>query len=198
MAFVPIANCTMCEIRYQVNTNLCEITQAFYWTGTPPIGTELTSLAGAIANGVVVKLRACLCNNVVFREVYCKNLNAPGSAQGVYVFPAGVTGDRIGAPVALNEASGIIKRTNFTGRSRRGRNSISGFIEGDVDGNTLSTQLVQLLLSLAAEMLLARVGTRFLPAVASKVLGNAMPIVSAAVIDNNIDSQKTRLNAHGD
>lgn len=198
MAFTPIANCTMCEIRYQVDTNLCEITQAFYWTGTPPIGTELVNLATAVGTGVAGKMRACMSQNVRFREVYCKNLNAPGSAQGLYIFPNNTNGQRSGAPVALNEASGIIKRTNFTGRSRRGRNSISGFVEGDVDGNSLGNSLMQLLLDLAIEMLVSRVGGRFLPAVGSKVLGNAMPIVSAAVIDNNIDSQKTRLNAHGD
>jgi hypothetical protein len=198
MPFQPVANCTMCEIRYQVNTNLCEITQAFYWAGVPPDQSELDALAQAVGLGVAGKMRSLMATNVNFREVYCKNLNAPGSLQGLFIFPNGTNGQRAGSPVALNEASGIIKRTAFTGRSRRGRNSISGFVEGDVDGNTLSNGLMQLLLDLAIEMLVARVGGRFLPAVASKVLGNAAPLIAAAVIDSNIDSQKTRLNAHGD
>lgn len=197
MAFHPVQHCTMCKLRWQVDTNLCENTFAFYW-GTPvPTAAELNSLAAAVAANLGTRLANAVCNNVTFRTVHCENINAPGGAQGNYNFPPGTIGRRNQSPVALNEASGIVKYTGFVGRSNRGRNSISAFGEQDVSGNTLTTALMTLLADLALGILQSYFTGRFLPAVASKANNIAIPLQSTAVLDTNVDSQKTRLNAHG-
>jgi len=197
MAFVPIANCTMCKLRWSANTNLCENTLAFYWSGTPPTGSELNSLAAAIAGDVGFYFRQCMSNSILFNTIVCANQHAPGGAQGIYSFPANTRGFRIGSTVALSEASGITRRTGFTGRSNRGRNSVSGFSEGDVDGNSITGTLMSLLGDLAVHILVPYLAGRFLPGVASRTNHTIIPLLSAAVLDDNIDSQKTRLNTHG-
>lgn len=197
MAFVPIANCTMCKIRWSANTNLCENTFAFYWSGTAPTGSELQSLATALVGDLAFYLRRVMSINYLFNQIVCTNQHAPGGAQGVATFPANTRGQRTGSPVALSEACGITKRTAFTGRSNRGRNSISGFVEPDLDGNSISGPLMGLLGDLAIRILVPQLAGRFLPAVASRINHTTIPLLSAAVLDDNIDSQKTRLNTHG-
>jgi len=197
MPFVPIANCTMCELRWSADTNLCENTLAFRWTGTAPTGPELSSLAAAIAGDVGFYFRRLMSTSILFNEIVCKNMHAAGGAQGSYTFPANTRGQRIGSTVALSEASGIARRTGFTGRSNKGRNSVSGFAEGDVDGNTISSGLMSLLGDLAVHILVPYLAGRFLPGVASRTNHTIIPLLASAVLDNNIDSQKTRLNTHG-
>lgn len=197
MPFTPVANCSMCKLRWSSQTNLCENTLAFFWSGVAPTGAELASLAAAIAGDVGFYFRRAMSDQILFNTVVCTNIHAPGGAQGQYNFPANTRGQRVGSQDALNVASGIVRRTAFVGRANRGRNSVSGFTEGDVDGNTLGTGLMQLLGDIAVHILVPYLSNRFLPAVASRVNHIAIPLLSAAVIDNNTDSQKTRLNTHG-
>jgi len=197
MPFHPVQNCTRVEIRWQAGTNLCENTFAYRWNAPAPSAAELSALAAAIGGDLATWLRRCMHNGITFREVHAWNANAPGGAQGTYTFPPNTTGQRAGAAVALSEASGITKRTGFMGRSNKGRNSISGFIEGDVDGNTLSNTLMSLLGDLAIHMLTSYISGRFTPGVASVANNTIIPLASALVLDSDVDSQKTRLNRHG-
>jgi len=162
-------------------------------TETAPTATIFQTFATAAVNmWLGVQINSC-----VYREVHARNMHVAGAAQGNYTFPSGVTGQRGGFPVADNEASGITKRTGFTGRSNRGRNSISGFSEADLDGNTIGNTLMTLLGDLAIHILTSYLAGRFLPAVASRANHIAVPLATTVVLDNNVDSQKTRLNTHG-
>jgi len=197
MPFVDIQNCSIAEIRYTQDGQNCEITQAFYWTGTPPSAGELQVLCQGIATVLVPYLRNMMSNFCVFREVYARNYHVQAAQQATYVFPANTTGNRTGNPLAANEACGIIRRTGFTGRSNRGRNSISGFVQDDVDHNTLTQQLLQLVIQLAGAMLTTYLSGRFTPGVASRTNHTIIPLLGTAVNNSIIDSQKTRLPQHG-
>lgn len=202
MPFHPTANTSMCHLRTQNGTNLQENTFAYHWTGSPPSDSELTNLAIGVANTIGAALRAVTSNSWVFREVYCRNIDTEVANEATFVYPTGITGQRVGSQVAASEACGIVKRTGRTGHKMHGRNSISGFIENDVDGNSVSSGLMSLLAQLALQILLPQVTGRFQAAVAHiprvpLVIGDSTPIVEAVVLDSNIDSQKTRLNSHG-
>lgn len=196
--FHPVPSTSECQVRYQHGTNLLENGFAYGFTGANPSTAELLALATAIAGSIADKMRDVMHNGVVMREVYCRNINTEVANQATYTFPAGTNARRTGSPVASNEAARIVKRTGQTGRSHRGANSFSEFVEGDVDGNSIGSSLFSGLLSLGLEIILNRVGSRFTAGVASRRLFSAFPISSATLLDNNIDSQKTRLNAHGD
>lgn len=203
MPFHPVNQCTDCQIRMQSGNNLLENGFQFKWNNaTPPSSAELASLALELAGTVGLALRNCLSNGTTFREIHCRNLDIEAANQATYTFPNGTTGARGGNQVAANEACGIVKRTGLTGRGSHGRNSISTFIEGDIDGNTVGGTLVGLLTNLAVQILLNAVSNRFHPAIAHRPRvslspGSATELVSTLVLDNNVDSQKTRLNSHG-
>lgn len=200
--FHPTLFTTMCHIRSQNGTNLEENTLAFKWTGTAPTIAELLALATALATGPALAIRAMTSAGWLFREIYCRNIDTEIANEATYTFPSGTTGQRAGPQVAANEACGVVKRTGHTGRGQHGRLSASGFVEGDVDGNSVSSSLMALLAQLAVQMLVSFLTARFRPAVAHiprvpNVDGTSDYITETVVLDNNIDSQKTRLNSHG-
>lgn len=205
MPFHPVLNGTMCHIRYQNGTNLMETTHAYRYVGSSPPMSDLLALATAIGTGgLVAAHRAATSTGVTYREVYCRNLEAEFANEATYVFPSGITGQRSGSQVAASEACGIVTRTGLTGRGMHGRKSISNFAEGDVDGNSVGSTLMGLLGNLALQFLVDYVGggNTFIAALAHipRILGPAgtTTILSEAlVLDNNVDSQKTRLNSHG-
>jgi len=140
----------------------------------------------------------------VFREVYCRDIAGAVANEGTYTFPPGTTGNRTGGQVASNEACGIVKRTGLTGRRSHGRNSISNFVEGDVDGNSIGSSLIALLTNLATQLLVDYVvgSNSFIAALAhipriAGVVGNSDLLTETVILDNDVDSQKTRLNRHG-
>jgi len=197
VAFQPVANCTMCHLRWTFDGQLCEITQAFRWTGSVPTAGELVALATALGGLLTTRLRNVMSSRANMTEVYCRNIHDAVSAEGTYAIPQPAPGTRGSAPLAGNEAIGIIRRTGFTGRTHHGRNSISCFGQDDVDGNTIVTALLTLLVQLAGQMLTTYVGGKFTPAVASKHLGVATNLLGVAVNNSWVDSQKTRLTSHG-
>ena len=198
MAFTPIAETTYCEIRWQHGTNLGENTAWYKWTGSPPSPAELLQLCTAVRDGVADRIRLCMSQGVTMREVHCRNMDTAVANQATLAYAPGTAGARIGSPVASNEAANVVRRTGKTGRSQHGAVRVSEFVEGDVDGNSLSSVLMGLLANVGLSLLEDYVAGRFVGALGSKKNGNSVELLDAGVIDSNIDSQKTRLNQHGD
>lgn len=196
--FSPVAQCTECQVRWSHGSNQYECGFAYQWNNsTPPSVAELLTLATEVRDTIGLKMRQMTSSNNVWREVHCRNLNAAVANQNSIQFPTNSTGFRGGGSLAANEAMNIVKRSGLTGRSSHGANRVSDFAEGDVDGNTLQSALMTLAASLAVSMVASRVGGRFLPAIASRLLHVAIPYTVAIVLDSDVDSQKTRLNRHG-
>lgn len=202
--FHPCQLTTMAFVRMQNGTNLCENTFAFHWGGlAPPTSGQLNTFVNNLAGTVGNAMRACMSDGWIFTEIYARNIDREVAEEATFQWPSGTRGLRSGAQVAANEACGIVKRTGFTGRGSHGRNSISGFAESDVDGNTVGSTLMALLAQLAIEILVSYLGGYLGPAVAhiprdpAAPPGNSTPITTAIILDSNVDSQKTRLNSHG-
>jgi len=197
MAFQPVGNTSRCELRMTHGTNRLENTFWYRWTGSPPTVAELLALAAAVGAGVGEQIRLAVSQGVVFREVYCRNMDTEVANQATQPFAPGTSGARVGNPVASNEACEIVRRTGQTGRSSHGAIRVSEFVEADVDGNTISSALMTLLGNVALGLLQNYVGGRFFAALGSRSRGDSKPLQAAAVLDSDVDSQKTRLNAHG-
>lgn len=195
--FHPVAACSECQVRYTHGTNLYENGFAYKWTGSAPSAAELLSLATELGTTLALRMAGLMHNGVQFREVYCRNLSTEVANQATYTFPTGTTGTQAGNPVASNEAASMVKRTGLTGRSKHGANRFSEFIESLVDGNTLGSFILSQVAAIAVSVLTSRVGARFAPALASRKLGTAEALITALLLDSNVDSQKTRLNNHG-
>ena len=196
-AFHPVALCSECQIRYQHGTNNYENGFAYKWSGSAPSAAELLALATELGGSLAVRMAGLMHNGVKMREVYCRNINTEVANQATWTAPVGFNGSQSGNPVASNEAANLVKRTGLTGRSKHGANRFSEFTEGNVDGNTLGSFIITQLASIAISVLASRVGARFAPALASRKLGTAELLLNALTLDDNVDSQKTRLNNHG-
>lgn len=195
--FHPVALCSECQIRYTHGTNNYENGFAFKWSGSAPSSAELLALATELGGSLAVRMAGLMHNGVHFREVYCRNVNTEVANQATWTAPVGFNGTQSGSPVASNEAANLVKRTGLTGRSKHGANRFSEFVESQVDGNTLGSFIITQLASIAISVLASRVGARFAPALASRKLGTAELLLNALTLDDNVDSQKTRLNNHG-
>jgi hypothetical protein len=199
--FHPTAQTTMCHVRLEGFGQRLETTLAYHWNGSAPSPSNLLTLATEAA-GAGPLLQGMLGNHITFREIYCRNIDTQVANEATYLFPTNTFGTRTGLPAALNTACGLIKRTGLTGYGQHGRNSISGFVEGDVDGNTVGNTLMTLLANLLLQFLAARVGGQFRAAVAHiprlpGLTGTSSLITQGLVLDNFVDSQKTRLTGHG-
>jgi len=203
MPTILVPQTTEVTIHYQNATNLYENVLHYRWSSaTVPTATQLDSLCAQVRDGVGLKLRACVSDGWTFVDVVAKNLNADPGNQGSAAWPSGTHGTLAGSQVAANEACSIVKRTGLSGHGQHGRMSVSGFTEGSVDGNSLSSSIIGLLTTLALELLTRYVTGIFIPALAHKrpavpLATSSTPLTFAGVLDSNIDSQKTRLNSHG-
>jgi hypothetical protein len=193
----------MVHLRWQFFNQMCENTFAYRWNDPPPTQQELSNLTQDIASAQGVALRAMLSNVCAFREIYARNIDTQVANEATFTYSPGYNGLRSGDPVAASEAMEIVKRTGYTGYGQHGANRISGFVEGDVTGNLIQNALMLLVQALLFAILQWWESNRFRPAVAHiPRLPGAPPghsdfINYAVVLDTNIDSQKTRLNAHG-
>jgi hypothetical protein len=199
--FIAVPLTTEVKIFYQSGANLYENVIHYKYTGSPPTVANLTSLCNAVIAGVAEKLRLAMWNGVTMIAVEATNLEVDTANQATVQFPTNTHGARAGSVLASNEACSIVKRTGLSGRGMHGRMSVSSFIEGDADGNSLGSTLIALLTNIALELLVPYVGGLFTGALAKKHphIGSpvSIPLQSAGVLDSNVDSQKTRLNSHG-
>lgn len=196
--FHPLAATTLVKVFWQLGVNNCMTTLAYRWAGgTTPTLTELQNLAQAVWDGYVEKARTAQHSSVVYRSVQVYNADTPSGLTYTLTPTTPKFGARLGGAVAGNEAGRIFRKSSLRGRSKRGAISVSGFAEGDVDGNSHSSALISMLANIALEMLVAYVAGRFLPAIPSEKLGSSSILASTGNYDSNIDSQKTRLNGRG-
>src|SRR6476619_1996173 len=200
--FHPCLNTSQTHIRMAAFGQRFENLLTYHWNATRPTAAHLGQLNTELNAGAIPLFRGLVGNHVTFRELYSRNIDTAVAANSTLVLPPGTFGLRTGLPVALNEACGLIKRTGLTGYGQHGRNSISGFVENDMDGNSVGNVLMTLLANLLLQFLATRVSGLFIPAVAHIPrapggIGTSNPVTQGLVLDNCTDSQKTRLTGHG-
>lgn len=191
--FVPIAQTTTVHLRFTIDGADCENTFHYKWSNTtPPTASELASLVNEVESTLAVKYRAMTAAGWQYRETYAINRHAQPAAQAV------ISSSLAGAPrggdtLPGNVSDWITRRTGLSGRSQHGGFNLSGFSEGDVTGKTLQTALINLIINFLLSVLAARVGGRFIPAVASKKNNNSTVLTGAVSKTTRTNSAKTRL-----
>lgn len=193
MPFHPVTLTTEVNIRYTINTQDCENVIHYKWNSTtPPTVAELYSLCQEVYQTIALKLMAAMHNGCTMREVYARNIDSPTANQATYTQTPPYVGAKVGAKLPNQNAKSIEKKTGLTGRSHHGGIRISGLDNTEVDRDTITSTLFTLLANIIISMLANRVSGRFIPAVASKTLGDSRVITGLFVPHAIIGSTDTR------
>lgn len=195
MTFRSVAQTTEAHLRFQDATNLMENVPAYRWTGSPPSDAELLALGTELDGTLVSRLCAVQTNGVTYREIYCRNIDTAIANEATFI--SSRQGGVVGIQEAANVAASLTKRTGYTGRSHHGAMRVGPFQANAIDGNTLTSGLMSGLANVCVSVLTPRVSGRFVSALASRKLGISIALTQCLAQDNNVDSQKTRLNGRG-
>lgn len=197
LTFHPISQTVRCLIRFTQAGKQMENSLYYTFTGSSPTAAELTALAVEITTTIGRKLQAALHTSVRMTEVICTNIDNAFGNEGQNPFDPGSFGGAGGIAAPSNSAVNIVKRSALHGYSYRGENRFGPFAGSYVDSDNMQTALINAILNVIVSLLVARVGGRFTPAVASTKLGTSKALTEAVLTNTLLDSQKTRLAGHG-
>jgi hypothetical protein len=205
MAFVPVSNTCVAELRMQQYSNRLCNTLAFHKYGDIEDG-DLQDIAELVANFWYTYLRPQQNNSVTLRETYVRDLtseNAGAYASGLW---SGTAGSRSGTGAPGNVTWAVSFRTSGRGRSYRGRNYVCGLRIDDVTNNVVSSTIIANYIAAYQRLLPGGASdpTPFRWVVASRyhngvprTAGLSIPIVSVIASDTYSDSMRTRLTGRG-
>lgn len=203
MAFVPVANAVLAEIRYTFDGQEVENT-LWFWSGQAPTIEQLQLLGSDLLAWWAQWMRPLLSDQLVLREAY---LTDQSSANGfsATVTPSGfVTGEKPQPAMPANVSLAVSFRTNQRGRSFRGRNYVIGLCEDQVVLNNIVPTVAnefggayQQLFGVANDNgYIWVVCSRFANG-AAREIGVVTPVSAVIVADGTIDSQRRRLPGRG-
>jgi len=203
MAFVPVTNVAMAEIRMIWDGQRVENTLYFLGGGawnTTQLGTLAFDLRGWWDSNIAPEIS----NTVSLSEVYITDLSTATSptmqAPGGPSYAGGLTGPTLPNSVSL----AVSFRTAGRGRSSRGRNFAVGLTESQVVGNEVVGTAIDALID-AYEVLLNLplpntaewvVVSRFTNG-APRASGVAAPVTDVVIVDPVVDTQRRRLPGRG-
>lgn len=204
MAFIPVADTLMLELRQSLFGQRIENTFGFRLTGgwSP---AQLTALMNGMLLWWTNELAPHLSADISLRELVATDLS---SSTGPVVTQAAPIPNPDGG-VGFGSLPGncglcVSFRTNARGRSFRGRNFVAGLPETEVTGNTVSPTLVNNIQTAYNEIIIGGAQGAFEWVVISRfsnnaprVAGVATQITTAVIVDPFIDSQRRRLTARG-
>lgn len=203
MAFIPVTNVAMVEIRMNWDGQHVENTLYFLGGGAWNT-TQLGTLAFDIRTWWDASIAPEISNTVELSEVYVTDLTSATSptaqAAGGPSFAGGLTNPSLPNSVSL----AVSFRTAGRGRSSRGRNYVVGLTESQVVGNEVVGTAVDALID-AYEVLLGLalpntaewvVVSRFTNN-APRASGVTAPVTDVVVVDPVVDSMRRRLPGRG-
>jgi hypothetical protein len=198
MPFQAVPNVAQTRIEGLVDNQLTINDLYFEISGTGITPTSLATLVGAVNTWASGTLAGPLSSDWSYTRVVGVDLGSQTGPEAVATnpTPGGVSGEA--AP--NNVAACISFRTNSRGRSFRGRNFVPGLPNGEITLNTMSSTLMDALLSAYSGLIGA--GT-FLAGwqwgVVSRISGGEprtvglfTPITSVAFTTNTVRSMRTR------
>jgi len=211
MAYVPVENTAMVEMRYTLAGEPTENT-LYFQAATPYDVSSLTALGLAIRDWWVTDIFALQSIACALREVFVTDLTTD-SSPAVSVTAGLPSNGSVGGEVMPNNVAPCISfKTANRGRSFRGRNYLMGFGVDQIGQNEVAagvaddyTTAYNNLIAVAGALdLVWVVVSRFsgftivdgkkVPT--PRVAGIATPIVNAVFTDLTVDSQRNRLPNH--
>lgn len=203
VAFQPVPNTAFLAMRF---TSLGEaVENTFYYKkSTPWDEADLLLIAAAAADTYASDWTVLQATTCAMDEVYARDLTTEAAAQASDLSQSGTTGDQ-DDPEPGNVTLAVSRLSGLTGRSARGRIYWNGLYSLAVEGNTFIAGYAGLVVA-AIEALDAAVvaAVASTPVIVSRVQAGVVlatavtyPIVTWAVHDNNVDSQRRRLAGRG-
>lgn len=204
MAFVPVPNAVMAEIRMSLDNQLIENT--LYFRPTAESGdTSLVGLGNALLLWWTTSYRVKLPDSVSLREIYLTDLDSATGPTHTQPAPAPAPIGLAATPVMPNNVTIAVSfRTGARGRSYRGRNYFGALGETQISSNTLDGATQAGIIAAYQALLSGSIAddwewgvvSRF-TAGAPRVTGVFTPITSVLITDSIVDSQRRRLPGRG-
>lgn len=211
MAFVPVANTVEVELRMLLDLQKIENTLYFTHATTFNI-SDLEVLSLDVVSWWTTRVAPIVPIDLTLVEVVVTDLTSATSPQWTTAPVPPVPGVLTSAVLPNNVSLAVSFRTANRGRSFRGRNYIPCLHEGQVEGNTVSTPVVQDWLEVynAIPTDIAGPATSWTWCVVSRFSGTdtdgkplprtagvVTPITGAVVVDPTVDSMRRRLPGRG-
>ena len=145
MAFIPVPNTVGVRLVHQFLGQ--PITNTLYVRyPNPPDFTDLTSLAGVVANLWTQHIMNKLSNQAVLSLLSLRDLTTSAGVVYDYSGPPLPVSGAFGGPPCPSSVSAVFSlKTGLAGRSYRGRLYIGGFSEQQTDGNFLLSSVLNAL-----------------------------------------------------
>jgi hypothetical protein len=129
MAFIPIPDGALAVIEY--GTDVLQWTNTLTFTKPGFDGSDLGAMAQEVRDWAELNILSELASQYKVRQVTAYDMRTVTGPKFVLAGTT-ATGQRVGDTAALNVALVVTFYTNTRGRSGRGRNYVTGFIEDDV------------------------------------------------------------------
>jgi len=202
MAFIPWPNGVKLCFEFATAGSIWETCFSLRKSAGAPTSTDLETVVGDGVDSWTAALKGLLTEDTLLGAVRATDMTAEGAPQ--FVQAVNETGTQTGPGAPLNACAVISGRTAKRGRSYRGRNYVSGLLNGDFTNPvTLGSGLQTALATWATGLQTALDGDGFDIVVASQQ-HNGVPTspadlneVIAFVVDSKSDSQRRRLAGRG-
>jgi len=164
------------------------------YSGARPSTSELSQLNDEIRDHIIDAQEDFTSLGTVWYEITSTDIEDSSGLQVTSSINRLAVGPVNNLPGAVSHC--LTKRTNQRGRSKRGRFYLFDLPEDYFNGDDFNTFYVSVVNRLCNELLSARVGSRFLPAVGSRLLSGSTPL-QAMSYDYVADTQVRRGKGRG-
>jgi len=205
MPFIPAPNIVQVEIRALMDGQHVE-NRIFVNVFHEPTVADLTLVANPISNVVLTNWVPLMPSTVVFTELFCRSMHVQNGPQATFPIPVGSgTGTNISPSLPNNVALCVSLRSNFAGRSARGRLYWLALTETDVTESRVSSTKVTAITTAVQALDTAIQGAGFDWQIVSFFTNNAprvggpvyFSVNGILIVDNVVDSQRRRLPGRG-
>lgn len=203
MAFIPVPNAALVELRMLLDNQRIENTLWFDVGATPTAG-DLAALASALKTWWTTSYAPFVVAGVTLTEVRATDQTSNTGAVASFTTGGPWSGGASGGAAPNNVAPCVTFRTAARGRTARGRNYVSGIQAGNIVGNTLNATIGSMIVAAYANLMTTSNTAGFTWCVASRFLNNAprgagilRPVTAVTMIDLTVDSQRRRLPKRG-
>lgn len=172
---------------------------------TTPTQATCQAVANACGPWWTTNVRAIVATNVSMREVYVKSLHVANAPDATFSSGFPSSGTATGDSLPNNVSLAVSLRTGLTGRSARGRWYWYGFVESQIDANTVSPGMVSTIDGAITNLLSTINGLGYQWVIVSYRSGGAprvggpvyFVVNNVTIVDSTVDSQKRRLPRRG-
>lgn len=205
MAFIPAPNQVQVEMRALLDNQHIE-NRIFVNAFHEPTISDLNLIAGAVSNAIITDFLPLLPTSLRYTELFLRSMQEQNAVQASYPFP-GTSGQGTNVAPALPSNCTICAslRSNFSGRSARGRLYWPALMETVVVQNTVdathATNILTALILLNQNLTVSGVDWQIVSFRSNGVVRPGGPVYfsveSILFVDNIVDSQRRRLPGRG-